>query len=241
MWGNQWKSGLGHLDRERAGRGRAARHARLDRAGVDRPQRDASTGDTYRPPPRTSRAGARVTLRVLYPPAALAANAPYARHVPDDVLAATIAREEAAAAKAERDRRDLEDTLHHPVGLDPRRPGDRDRARRAACKLRLRALRPRAHDGQRARVRARATGRPGAGARPLAARAEGDRRRRPARGDALRARAPRPLQDHGGDARGIVVRRPAPQGGRRRRPLARRREPRAERRREAGGGRSSTA
>ena len=34
--------------------------------------------------------------------------------MPENVLAATIAREEAAAAKAERDRRDLEDTLHHP-------------------------------------------------------------------------------------------------------------------------------
>ena len=55
-----------------------------------------------------------VILRVLYPPSALAPGAPYARHVHDDILPATIAREQAAAASAERDRRQLQDTLHHP-------------------------------------------------------------------------------------------------------------------------------
>ncbi|MDX6596770.1 MAG: hypothetical protein QOE87_657, partial [Gaiellales bacterium] len=55
-----------------------------------------------------------VTLRVLYPPSALAADAPYARRVHDDVLAATIAREQAAAESARRDKRQLEDALHHP-------------------------------------------------------------------------------------------------------------------------------
>ena len=55
-----------------------------------------------------------VILRVLYPTSALAPGAPYARHVHDDILPATIAREQAAEANAERDRRQLEDTLHHP-------------------------------------------------------------------------------------------------------------------------------
>jgi len=55
-----------------------------------------------------------VILRVLYPPAALAPGAPYAKHVHEDILAATTAREQAAAQHAERDRRDLENTLHHP-------------------------------------------------------------------------------------------------------------------------------
>ena len=53
-------------------------------------------------------------LRVLYPPSVLAPDAPYARRVHDNVLAATIAREQAAADRAERERRELEDTLHHP-------------------------------------------------------------------------------------------------------------------------------
>ena len=40
-----------------------------------------------------------VTLRVLYPAGALAPDAPYARHVHDRILAATEAREHAAAAR----------------------------------------------------------------------------------------------------------------------------------------------
>jgi uncharacterized membrane protein len=55
-----------------------------------------------------------VTLRVLYPTSALAANAPYARRVHDDIVPATVAREQRAEASAERDRRQLDDTLHHP-------------------------------------------------------------------------------------------------------------------------------
>ncbi len=58
--------------------------------------------------------GRAVILRVLYPTSALAPGAPYAQHVHDDVLAATIAREQKAAAKAARDKRELADTLHHP-------------------------------------------------------------------------------------------------------------------------------
>jgi uncharacterized membrane protein YgcG len=55
-----------------------------------------------------------VILRVLYPRSVLSPGAPYARRVHDDILAATIAREQAAAAQAARDRRALENTLHHP-------------------------------------------------------------------------------------------------------------------------------
>ncbi len=55
-----------------------------------------------------------VILRVLYPPSVLAPNAPYARHVNDDVLEATIAREQRLTDNAERDRRELQDTLDHP-------------------------------------------------------------------------------------------------------------------------------
>ena len=55
-----------------------------------------------------------VILRVLYPPSVLAPDAPYARHVNDDVLEATIAREQRLADNAERDRRELQDALDHP-------------------------------------------------------------------------------------------------------------------------------
>ena len=58
--------------------------------------------------------GHSVTLRVLYPPSALAPDAPYAQHIHDDVLPATIAREQAAIDKVARDKRELENTLHHP-------------------------------------------------------------------------------------------------------------------------------
>ena len=56
-----------------------------------------------------------MTLRVLYPPSVLAPDAPYAKHVHDDILPATIAREQAAADRAARDKRELDDTLHHPL------------------------------------------------------------------------------------------------------------------------------
>jgi uncharacterized membrane protein YgcG len=55
-----------------------------------------------------------VILRVLYPPSVLEPNAPYARHVHDTVLESTIAREQRLADNAERDRRELQDTLDHP-------------------------------------------------------------------------------------------------------------------------------
>ena len=181
-------------------------------------------------------AGRAVILRVLYPPSVLAPDAPYARHVHDNVLAATIAREEAAAARAERDKPRARGHAPPPVGVDPRgrRPGDRSR---------------------RAARRASRTGASAASTRP--ARAPEYVHEPPddlppalvpsllaqrvvAGGDQLAATlfelvrrgrfkmTPR-------DARGVVVRRPAPQGDRRRRPRARRREHRAGRRREARG------
>lgn len=55
-----------------------------------------------------------VILRVLYPPSVLEPNAPYARQVHDNVLESTIAREQRLTDNAERDRRELQDTLDHP-------------------------------------------------------------------------------------------------------------------------------
>ena len=173
-----------------------------------------------------------VILRVLYPPSVLEPNATYARHVHDNVLESTIAREQRLTDNAERDRRELQDTLDHPwawiiaAGLLALVPAG---LLGAFGYMRF----GREHtDGHGAGVRAPAARRPAARARALAARAAGRCRRRTARGDALRARPPRPLHDDARHSRGVVVRRPAPQGGRRCRPRARRREHRAGRRRE---------
>jgi uncharacterized membrane protein YgcG len=114
VWGDQWKSGLpllianvvapGALPGTRAwiepawlGHRLTVRGGRVSTAVDDVPSSHS------------------VTLRVLYPPSALAPGAPYARHVHDDVLPATIAREQAAIDKVARDKRELEDTLHHPA------------------------------------------------------------------------------------------------------------------------------
>jgi hypothetical protein len=113
VWGNQWESGLGSLSASvHAAGSLPGTRAWVEPAWLDhsvsmrRGEVLASVADVP---------GKRgVILRVLYPPAALAPAAPYARHVHDNVLAATIAREQAAAAHAERDRRQLQDTLDHP-------------------------------------------------------------------------------------------------------------------------------
>jgi hypothetical protein len=113
VWGNQWESGLGSLSASVHAAGalpgtRAwVEPAWLDHTvGVRRGDVQASVGGVP---------GKRgVILRVLYPPAALAPGAPYARRVHDNVLAATIARERAAGDRAARDRRQLQDTLRHP-------------------------------------------------------------------------------------------------------------------------------
>ncbi len=113
VWGNQWPSGLGHLD--------ASVHAAGPLPGtrgwVEPPWLDHSvsvTRGTVQATVEDIPAKRSVILRVLYPPAALASGAPYAKHVDGSIVAATVAREQAAADRAERERRDLEDTLHHP-------------------------------------------------------------------------------------------------------------------------------
>jgi uncharacterized membrane protein len=113
VWGNQWASGLGKLDASVHAAGRLPG----TRGWVEPPWLDHSVSVTRGTVQATVEdiPGKRgVILRVLYPPAALAPGAPYAKHVHEGVLAATVAREQTAADRAERDRRDLEDTLHHP-------------------------------------------------------------------------------------------------------------------------------
>jgi uncharacterized membrane protein YgcG len=113
VWGSQWRFGIRSLTAKVQAAGALPgtrawiEPAWLDhRLSVNRGAAQAAVEDV---PARHS-----VTLRVLYPPSALAPGAPYARRVRDDVLPATIAREQRAEANAERDRRQLEDTLHHP-------------------------------------------------------------------------------------------------------------------------------
>jgi uncharacterized membrane protein YgcG len=113
VWGNQWQFGLKLLTANVRGAGALPgtrawiEPAWLDhRLSVRRGEVLTAVDDV---PAQHS-----VILRVLFPPAALAAGAPYARRVHDDILPATIARERAAEVRAERDRRQLEDTLHHP-------------------------------------------------------------------------------------------------------------------------------
>jgi uncharacterized membrane protein YgcG len=113
VWGSQWKFGLKLLTANvRAAGALPGTRAWIEPAWVDhrltvrRGEALAAVDDV---PAQHS-----VILRVLYPPSALAQGAPYARRVHDDILPATIARERAAEANAERDRRQLEDTLHRP-------------------------------------------------------------------------------------------------------------------------------
>ena len=58
VWGNQWKSGLGHLDASVHAAGAAARHARLGRAALARPQRERDAAARAGRPSRTSRPSA---------------------------------------------------------------------------------------------------------------------------------------------------------------------------------------
>ena len=113
VWGSTWGHGLAELH--------ASAHApgALDgtRAWIEPPWLDhrvnvrrSDVSATVERIPRER----GVILRVLYPPAVLAPGAPYARRVHDRVVAATVAREAATERRAERDRRQLEDTLHHP-------------------------------------------------------------------------------------------------------------------------------
>jgi uncharacterized membrane protein len=113
VWGDQWKFELRSLTANvRAGGALPGTRAWIEpawlghRLSVRRGEVLTAVDDV---PAQQS-----VILRVLYPPSALAPNAPYAHHVHDEILPATIVREQAAAARAERDHRQLEDTLHHP-------------------------------------------------------------------------------------------------------------------------------
>ena len=113
VWGSQWKSGLGMLTASvRAAGALPGTRGWIEPAWLDH-RLEVRRGEV-RAAVDDVPAHRSVILRVLYPPAALAPGAPYAVHVDDDVLAATIAREQAAAARAARDKRQLEDTLHHP-------------------------------------------------------------------------------------------------------------------------------
>ena len=113
VWGSQWQFGLKLLlANVRAGGALPGTRAWIEPAWLDHRltvRRGDALGVVEDVPARHS-----VILRVLYPTSALAPGAPYARHVHDDILPATIAREQTAEANAARDRRQLEDTLHHP-------------------------------------------------------------------------------------------------------------------------------
>ena len=113
VWGNQWKNELHTLfaNMHAAGDVRGT-HAWIEPAWLG--HRVTVRGGDVLSVVDSVPSGRSVTLRVLYPTSALVPGAPYARHVHDDVLAATIAREQKAAASAARDKRQLEDTLHHP-------------------------------------------------------------------------------------------------------------------------------
>ena len=205
---------------ERARGRRAARHARLDRAGLagPPPERAARRGACS----RRRRAGAaqRDAARAV---SALGARArrslrrARARRHPAGHDRARAGRSRPRGARQARARG------HAPpsVGLDHRGRAPGDRPGRAARGRRLLALRARASDRDGGEVRARAARRPGARARAVAARATSHRRRRPDGRDAVRARPPRALQDDSRHARGVDAAGPAPQGDRRRRPHAR--------------------
>jgi uncharacterized membrane protein YgcG len=113
VWGKQWQNGLGLLTANvRAAGALPGTRGWIEPAWLDHRltvrRGEVLTAVDNVPAQRS------VTLRVLYPPSALAPRAPYARHVHDDILPATIAREQAAADRAARDKQQLEDTLHHP-------------------------------------------------------------------------------------------------------------------------------
>jgi uncharacterized membrane protein YgcG len=113
VWGNQWNNSLGVLTANvRAAGALPGTRGWIEPAWLDH-RLTVRRGEVLTAVDDVpARRG--VTLRVLYPPSALAPGAPYARHVHDEILPATIAREQAAADRAARDKRQLEDTLHHP-------------------------------------------------------------------------------------------------------------------------------
>ena len=143
VWGNQWQYGLGLLTANVRAAGALpgtrgwVEPAWLDhRLTVRRGEVLIAVDDV---PAQRS-----VTLRVLFPPSALTPGAPYARHVHDDILPATIAREQAAAARAERDKPPARGHPPPSLGVDPRGLPAGDRAGRPPRRHRLLALRSRA-------------------------------------------------------------------------------------------------
>jgi uncharacterized membrane protein YgcG len=113
VWGSQWQFGLKLLTANvRAAGALPGTRAWIEPVWLDHRlsvRRGEALGAVDDVPAQHG-----VILRVLYPTSVLAANAPYARRVHDDILPATIARERRAEANAARDHRQLEDTLHHP-------------------------------------------------------------------------------------------------------------------------------
>ncbi|MDX6620205.1 MAG: hypothetical protein QOK36_2591 [Gaiellales bacterium] len=114
VWGDQWQHGLGLLYANmQAPAMPAGTRAWIEPAWLS--HRVTVRGSSVRTVVHDIPSKRSVNLRVLYPPAVLAADAPFAKHVHDDVLPATVAREQAAADRAAHDKKQLADTLHHPL------------------------------------------------------------------------------------------------------------------------------
>jgi uncharacterized membrane protein len=114
VWGDQWKDGLGLLFANmQAPASAGTAHAWIEPAWLS--HRVTVRGSSVQTVIHDVPSKRSVTLRVLYPPSVLAPNAPYAKHVHDDIVPATVAREQAATARAAHDKQQLEDTLHHPL------------------------------------------------------------------------------------------------------------------------------
>ena len=114
VWGDQWKDGLGLLFANvQAPAAPGNTHAWIEPAWLS--HRVTVRGSSVQTVIHDVPSKRSVTLRVLYPPSVLAPNAPYATRVHDDIVPATVAREQAAADRAAHDKQQLEDTLHHPL------------------------------------------------------------------------------------------------------------------------------
>ena len=191
VWGRPVEIRAPPAHGQRARGRRAARHARLDRAGLagpppDRAPRRGADG-------RRRRAGAaqRDAARAV---SALGARA--RRSLRRRTCTTTSCRPRSHASRQRPTARSAtsassrtRSTIRGPGSLAAALLGDRP-GRRARWH-RLLALRSRASDRDGSEVRARAARRPGARARAVAARATSHRRRRPDGGDAVRARPAR--------------------------------------------------
>jgi uncharacterized membrane protein len=114
VWGDQWKDGLGLLFANiQAPAATGKTHAWIEPAWLS--HRVTVRGSSVQTVIHDVPSKRSVTLRVLYPPSVLAPDAPYAKHVHDAIVPATVAREQAEADRAAHDKQQLEDTLHHPL------------------------------------------------------------------------------------------------------------------------------